>query len=85
MEVAKNSNIVVGNNTNNISNLTKYTKNGKIPPKFKGDFFMSYNDYFREAKEGASLEEKIEIIKNNNLQASNMRREIGAWGGVLYK
>lgn len=46
---------------------------------------MSYNDYFKEAKEGASLEEKIEIIKNNNLQASNMRREIGAWGGVLYK
>ena len=85
MEVVKNSNIVVGNNTNNISNLTKYTKNGKISPKFKGDFFMSYNDYFKEAKEGASLEEKIEIIKNNNLQASNMRREIGAWGGVLYK
>ncbi len=78
MEVVKNSNIVAGNN---ISNLTKYKKNGKISPKFKGDFFMSYNDYFREAKEGASLEEKIEIIKNNNLQASNMRREIGAWGG----
>ena len=46
---------------------------------------MSYRDYFIEVDNNTTLEEKIKIIKQKNIRALNLRKEIGAWGGGLYK
>lgn len=48
--------------------------------KRKG-FFMIYNSYFKDADDNATLEEKIELIKQNNKSASLLRNEINARGG----
>jgi len=46
---------------------------------------MVYKDYFKEAGADTTIEEKREIIKYNTSQALSLRKQIQAWGGVLYR